>query len=296
MDINNIPEVFLWFIAYAFLGWAWETIITSVSQRRFVNRGFLNGPYCPIYGTGALLFLFFTNGIENPVLRFLAGAVLACALEYLTSWAMELIFHARWWDYTPRLFNLNGRICLEGFILFGLGAVATPHIHQYIARLTAQMPPALLNSVFSIVLIIFLADIVITNRALTKFNYMLREYQQAIDKHRLQLLEFIHRGKRAFEMRIGKHGRIRNVLSFQQRRILAAFPHFDSTLYEDALARIRKLNADSRHTANIDQDAKKEQRRSKAAHRKAQRKAHRKARGKARKKAKNAATRKKITK
>lgn len=291
MNINNIPEVFIWFIIYAFLGWLWESIITSIPQRRFVNRGFLNGPYCPIYGAGALLFIFGTNFIENPALRFLAGGILACALEYATSWLLEKIFHARWWDYTPRRFNLNGRICLEGFLLFGLGAVAAPFIHRYTAAFTAQFTPAVLNSIFSIILIIFLADIIVTNRALTKFNRILREYQRAIDKSRLDILEFIRRGKRAFEMRIDKHQRIRNVLSFQQRRILAAFPHFDSTLYEDALARLRKLNADSRRNVIIERGEKKAEKTarkkanktSKAARKKARKKANATARSKRRK-------------
>ncbi len=278
MNISNIPEYFLWFMIYAILGWAWESFITSVPQRRFVNRGFLNGPYCPIYGVGALLFIFGTNYIENPILRFLAGAIIACALEYVTSWALEKIFKARWWDYTPRRFNLNGRICLEGFLVFGIAAVVIPYIHQYIADFTAQFTPAFINSAFSICLIILVTDIVITNRALTRFNRILREYQRAIDRRRLDFLEFIRRGRRVFEMRIGSTHRIRNVLSYQQRRILAAFPHFDSTRYEEALARIRKLNTESRRNVIIERQVKK-------ATKKAERKSSHAARKKARKKA-----------
>lgn len=281
MNMNDIPEIFLWFIIYASLGWAWESFITSVPQRRFVNRGFLNGPYCPIYGVGALLFVFGTNVIENPALRFLAGAILACLLEYIASWILEKIFHARWWDYTPRRFNINGRICLEGFLVFGLAAVILPYLHHYVADFTAQFSPSVLNSAFSIILIIFLADVIVTNRALTKFNRILREYQKVIDKRRLDFLEFIRNGKRKFEMRIGKNERIRNVLSFQQRRILSAFPHFDSTLYEDALARIRKLNSDSRRNVIIEHDVKK----AKAKAEKKENKASRAARKKTRKKA-----------
>lgn len=270
MNVNNIPEYFLWFIVYACMGWAWETIITSIPQRHFVNRGFLNGPYCPIYGVGALLFVFGTNYINNPLLRFFTGAVIACVLEYATSWALEMIFHARWWDYAPRRFNLNGRICLEGFLLFGLVAVVIPYVHAHIATFTAQFSPTVINSVFSIILIIFIADIIATNRALSKFNRILREYQHIIDKHRLDFLEFIRRGRRVFEMRIGQGRRIRNVLSYQQRRILAAFPHFDSIRYEEALARIRKLNTDSRHNIISEHEAKQK---SRASRKKARKKA-----------------------
>lgn len=283
MNINNIPEYFIWFIIYSFLGWAWETLITSIPQHRFVNRGFLNGPYCPIYGAGALLFIFFTNNINNIAVRFILGAVIACTLEYLTSWVLELIFHARWWDYAPRRFNLNGRICLEGFLVFGLGAVVAPYFHQNIANITAQLPPAILNSIFSIILIAFIVDVIITNRALSKFNRILREYQKAIDKRRLDFLEFIRRGRRVFEMRIGKNNRIRDVLSFQQRRILDAFPHFDSTLYEEALSRLRKLNSDSRRNIIIERKSQiPEKQKSRSARKKARQKATERARAKRR--------------
>ena len=280
MSINNIPEYFIWFIAYSFLGWAWETIITSIPQRRFVNRGFLNGPYCPIYGAGALLFIFVTNNIENIPARFILGATIACVLEYVTSWVLELIFHARWWDYVPRRFNLNGRICLEGFLIFGLAAVVMPYAHQYIANMTAQLSAPILNSIFSIILIGFIADIIITNRALSKFNRILREYQKIIDKRRLDILEFIRRGRSVFEMRIGKNSQIRNVLSFQQRRILDAFPHFDSTLYEEALNRLRKLNSDTR---NFLRNQSVEKQKSRAARKKARKKATTRTRSKRRK-------------
>ena len=283
MNINNIPEYFIWFIIYSFLGWAWETLITSIPQRRFVNRGFLNGPYCPIYGAGALLFIFLTNNIDSIAVRFILGAAIACALEYLTSWVLELIFHARWWDYAPRRFNLNGRICLEGFFVFGLGAVVAPYFHQNIANITAQLSPATLNSIFSIILIAFIVDVVITNRALSKFNRILREYQKAIDKRRLDFLEFIRRGRRVFEMRIGKNNRIRDVLSFQQRRILDAFPHFDSTLYEEALSRLRKLNSDSRRNVIIERKSQiPEKQKSRSARKKARQKATERARAKRR--------------
>ena len=280
MNINNAPEIFLWFLIYSFAGWAWETIITSIPQRRFVNRGFLNGPYCPIYGVGALLLIFITNPIEDPFLRFLVGGTMACALEYTTSLVLEKIFHARWWDYTIRYFNLNGRICLEGFILFGLFGVTMPYVHKYTSGLTGQLPAPVLNSVFSITLILFLADIIITNHALNKFNKILREYQKIFDKHRLGILEFIRRGKRVFEMRIGKTERIRNVLSFQQRRILDAFPRFRSTLYKDAFERIKSLSSE-----NDDSDNPTTQKppKSRSARKKARKKANAAARSKRRK-------------
>lgn len=124
----QIINMALYFFLYSFLGWAQETIQCSIKERHFVNRGFLNGPLCPIYGCGALLIFTFLlpikRGISSPLLAvplvFLCGAVIASALEYVTSWAMEKLFHARWWDYSDKKWNINGRICFWISVGWGL--------------------------------------------------------------------------------------------------------------------------------------------------------------------------------
>ena len=100
--MKTIETWFLWLMIYSIIGWVYESTICSIGHRKLINRGFLNGPYCPIYGTGAVL-----------VLLFFAGALVTCSLEYLTSWLMEKLFHARWWDYSKRKFNIGGRVCLN---------------------------------------------------------------------------------------------------------------------------------------------------------------------------------------
>lgn len=87
--MKTIETWFLWLMIYSVIGWVYESTICSIGQRKLINRGFLNGPYCPIYGTGAVLVLLVLGRIQNPVLLFFAGAVLTCSLEYLTSWLME---------------------------------------------------------------------------------------------------------------------------------------------------------------------------------------------------------------
>lgn len=124
----QIIDMALYFFLYSFLGWAQETIQCSIKEKHFVNRGFLNGPLCPIYGCGALLIFTFLlpikRGISSPLLAvplvFLCGAVIASALEYVTSWAMEKLFHARWWDYSDKKWNINGRICFWISVGWGL--------------------------------------------------------------------------------------------------------------------------------------------------------------------------------
>ena len=118
-----VEKLFLWFLFYSFCGWVYESILVSILERRPVNRGFLNGPLCPIYGVGAVGAVVVLGQVHNPLVVFLLSMVGASILEYVTSWVMEALFHARWWDYSDYKFNLNGRICLLGAFVFGVGGV-----------------------------------------------------------------------------------------------------------------------------------------------------------------------------
>lgn len=114
----------LLFFACSFLGWCMEVTCKLVQFGRFINRGFLLGPLCPIYGTGAVLMAYFlplwTTQVES---TFLLALVLCGTLEYITSWLMEKLFHARWWDYSQKRFNINGRVCASNLLAFGVMGV-----------------------------------------------------------------------------------------------------------------------------------------------------------------------------
>lgn len=120
MEIN-VSVYFILFIIYAMIGWCIEIINGLIQTKKFVNRGFLIGPYCPIYGVGGILItLLLSKYYNDPIVLFFMGIAVCGILEYLTSYIMEKIFKARWWDYSKRKFNINGRICLETIIPFGL--------------------------------------------------------------------------------------------------------------------------------------------------------------------------------
>ena len=109
---------FLLFIIYSFLGWLIEIIVCSISEKHFTPRGFLIGPYCPIYGFASIIMITLLNKYFNdPLIVFILSAIIASVLEYFTSYIMEKIFNARWWDYSDRKLNINGRICLENSVL-----------------------------------------------------------------------------------------------------------------------------------------------------------------------------------
>ena len=120
----------LWiFFVYAFLGWCTEVSFAALTSGRFVNRGFLNGPVCPIYGVGVVIVLFFLEPLRsNTFLLFLGSVLLTSLLEWLTGFVLEKIFHQRWWDYSGYFLNLNGRICAEGLLVFGLGGLAIVYV------------------------------------------------------------------------------------------------------------------------------------------------------------------------
>lgn len=160
---------FLLLMVYSFLGWCGEMVYCSIGQRRLCEkRGFLNGPICPIYGHGAIVVLLcLSGGCASPVLTFVLGAVLTSAVEYVTSYAMEKLFHMRWWDYSRYRFHINGRVCLLNSTLFGLASVFLCHVaNPPIADRLARLFPSGTGVPLALVLLaVYLADIVLSVRS-----------------------------------------------------------------------------------------------------------------------------------
>ena len=119
--MKEIYDYFLLFLIYSFIGWLIEVIGKLIEKHKFINRGFLIGPICPIYGHGCILMILTLSRYkDNPLTLFIYAIFICSLLEYFTSYFMEKIFKARWWDYSTKRFNLNGRICAETMIPFGI--------------------------------------------------------------------------------------------------------------------------------------------------------------------------------
>ncbi|WP_411897088.1 putative ABC transporter permease [Bifidobacterium tissieri] len=181
--------LFFWAVCYSFLGWVYETILVSVQERRFVNRGFLNGPLCPIYGTGAVVAIVVLTPLKDTpmslVTMFLLGAVGASVLEYVTSWVMEKAFHARWWDYSHFRFNINGRICLIGAIIFGVFGVLIVDVAQpWVEQWTAMIPLPIFHTIIAVLMVTILVDFLITVIGLSGFAQRLAEFSQILERSR----------------------------------------------------------------------------------------------------------------
>ena len=152
------------FFLYAFLGWCVEVAFVAVTCGRVVNRGFLNGPVCPIYGFGMLGVLYLLRPVEeNLLLLFLGGMVLASALELAGGWALNRLFHTRWWDYSNEPFNLGGYICLKFSLMWGLGTVMVVRlVHPALYDLFLWIPRRLGVGLEVVLTLIFLADLAAT--------------------------------------------------------------------------------------------------------------------------------------
>ena len=156
--MTHLYSIALWFMLYSMFGWLYETVVCSIRQRRLVERGFLYGPYCPIYGCGALGSMALLGWTTDPVLLFVGGMVLAAPLEYATGSVLERCFHKKLWDYSRRPGNIKGRICPLGLAIFGvLSWLLVDFVQPAVSTATAQMPPmerALLACTFMAVFLI----------------------------------------------------------------------------------------------------------------------------------------------
>lgn len=179
--IITLEHYFLWFLFYSFVGWMYESILVSCQQHRLVNRGFLNGPLCPIYGTGAILGVAILGNVHNPIIIFLISMVGATILEYTTSWVMEQLFHARWWDYSNFRFNLQGRVCLLGALIFGLGGVGVVLGSQpYVERVTDMIPLPMLHTLVTVLALITIIDLAVTVAGMLEFERVLDSVSQVV--------------------------------------------------------------------------------------------------------------------
>ena len=153
LNMEQIATWFLIFVFYSFAGWLMEVCVGILRNRKVINRGFLIGPICPIYGTGALLLSFILREPENPFVIFCVAVVGSAVLEYVVSYLMEKLFRVRWWDYTNRVFNINGRICVESVVSFGvIGVLILNVINPWLLSILGSLPS---NFLIAFAVIIF---------------------------------------------------------------------------------------------------------------------------------------------
>ena len=161
--MDNLIKYVLLFFFYSAGGWLLESIYCSIGEKRLINRGFLTGPLCPIYGTAALVMtiLIYNPFKDRPLIIFLLGIVLCDIVEYITSYIMEKLFSARWWDYTYEFLNIGRRICLKHTLYWGIISVAFVRVlHPAVENLYAKINGDYLIYILIAVLAVFTLDLI----------------------------------------------------------------------------------------------------------------------------------------
>lgn len=261
---ENIYQAVWIFLIYAFLGWCAEVAFAAVHKGIFINRGFLNGPVCPIYGVGMLVVATLLWGLRsNLILLFLGSAGLTTVLEYATGWILEKFFHDKWWDYSDKPFNVKGYICLEFTILWGLAAAfIVGAVHPFVFILIKKTPFVLGVILMAVFLAAFVTDLVITVTALAKLPKKLNAMLEAekalkaisdkigenisetainaktkgdelVEENRPKIEEL----KAEYEQKAAEYKRQFESRGFVHKRIFKAFPNLKSGRYKAVFER-----------------------------------------------------------
>ena len=262
--IYELPfwSAFLIFILFSFIGWICEVIYVGVtSAHKFVNRGFLHGPICPVYGFGGVVILMLPPSLYATwIPLFLASMILCTTVEYFVSWLMEKLFHTRWWDYSHYKIQLNGRICLLNSILFGfLGVVVIHFVYPLMIDLLDSLGQKVINVSGVIILAVLSVDIFFTVRKLVDFaNVMkkLKELGETLNSHYGQeewfkkgsfidminsVIERAENRKEEFSQKIlEKIDKVQNLRLPSVELFIKKFPSIKSTKYKDELNMIKE--------------------------------------------------------
>ena len=194
----GIYEILAYFFVYGVLGWCVEVAFAAVKEGRFVNRGFLNGPICPIYGVGVVSVIFSLQGFsESLLVLYLASAVLVTFIEWLTGYVMDRIFHQKWWDYSGQPLNIGGYVCLPFSLIWGVFCVFIVKCFQpLVAHLIGYIPHIAGIIILVVLSIAMIADLYVTASAILKLNKRL----EAMEKIAAELREFSDRmGENIYE-------------------------------------------------------------------------------------------------
>ena len=206
---EKIKIYILIFFIYAIAGWIMETVSISIRNKKFVNRGFLIGPVCPIYGYGVVLVSILLKKYQDDIIATFCMSIIICGLlEYFTSYFMEKIFNARWWDYSQKKFNINGRICLENLVLFGIASCFIIYItNPFIVSKIELIPSNMQTTIIVMLLLIHIVDNIVSYKIILN----LKQVSNEIKDNTLEISE-----------------KVRHIIhskSIFHRRLVNAFPN-----------------------------------------------------------------------
>ena len=255
---------YLWFfLIYAFIGWCAEVCFAAAKHGTFVNRGFLNGPVCPIYGFGVVIVVAALTPLKgNVFILFLGSVLLTSALEWVTGFVLEKLFHQKWWDYSDMPFNLNGYVCLLFSLIWGLACLLVMDIfHPMIAKGVHLIPRWLGIPLLCVFLALFVTDAVLTVFTMLKINRKLHKIDELSAKIKfisdgigknlsdgmLDIAEksedlqvkYAEKKEELEKLKQEKEAELKRSF-FGQNRMLKAFPRLRIRRHEDALRQLKE--------------------------------------------------------
>ena len=233
--LDKICYIFLLFIIYSFVGYIVEIISCSLNSKKLVlNRGFFLGPYLPIYGISCLLMGSFIIRYKDDLFTvFVMSAFICTTVEYITSYVLEKIFKARWWDYSDRKFNLEGRVCLGNAFLFGVGGVIFTYVlNPFVVSMLDKLPILVLRIVSITLMVIFLVDVIITITTL---------YQVKVSTIKFKSRDVTAELTKLIREELTKKRDIKT--NFFVRHMLNAFPWIKSNDYNSPLSKLKRYSA-----------------------------------------------------
>lgn len=253
--------IIIYFLIYSVIGWMCEVVYCSFLSKKFVNRGFLAGPVCPVYGFGALFVIWLLKPVEaNVVIVFMCGFVITSVLEYITGWFLEAVFHTQWWNYDDQRFNLNGRVCLKNSVMFGVMSVILMKVlHPFIVY-SVGLLPMLWTRITAITLVAVLSvDLVFTINTLTNLHDRLRklnefaeflkqhaDFQEWFNEHELfksfdRLKALAEEGRYELNQKLREKFEGLADRKGSGMRLIKAFPGMRSTKYDLQLSNLKEV-------------------------------------------------------
>lgn len=234
--MNNITfsELVIYFAIYSLIGWLCEFVFGVILKKRFINCGFLTGPYCPIYGFGAILIIFLLQSLRSNIaflpIVFIGAFIISGMLEYFAGWSMEKVFRIKWWDYSKRKLNIHGRVCLANSLIFAAaGTILLYILHPQTQVIVNNLSYNLKTVLSSLFLSLILVDVVATINNVYKLDEKLKKVQ-------IELNLFKTTGE-SIDKQIEESGELNNLLQKDEsgRRLLAAFENAKHDSMQESL-------------------------------------------------------------
>lgn len=252
------------FYFYCLFGWCFESTYVSIREKRLVNRGFMRGPFLPLYGSGAVMMLLVSSPFQgmdfpwNVIWTYLAGCVGATALEYVTGVVMEAIFKVRYWDYSKEPFNFQGYICLTSTLAWGLlTVIMTSWVHRPVEHMTLMIPGAVLSGVTFVLTACIGADFALSFKAAMDLRDILVKLEQIREdaahvQKRVDMIialtnedlakrkEELSELREKYRMYRADKERLQGIRDFFQRGILRSHPSMMSRKFGESLRELQE--------------------------------------------------------